>query len=104
LPGWGAKSASAVLAHYGHIEEIPAAARDWKVDVRGKDRLAASLHENLELAMLFRTLATLRPDAPISATVDELEWRGPRADFARVAERLEARDLQAQLRASGARS
>jgi hypothetical protein len=54
--------------------------------------------------MLFRTLATLRPDAPISATVDELEWRGPRADFARVAERLEARDLQAQLRASGARS
>ena len=104
LPGWGAKSASAVLAHYRHLEQIPPAARDWAVDVRGKDRLAASLREGLELALLFRKLATLRPDAPISASVDELEWRGPRADFARVAERLEARELQGQLRAAGAAS
>src|SRR5262245_9143891 len=52
LPGWGAKSASAVLAHYVHLERIPAAARDWTVDVRGKDRLATSLRENLDLAML----------------------------------------------------
>ena len=66
--------------------------------MRGKDRLAASLREGFELALLFRRLATLRADAPISASVDELEWRGPRADFARMAERLEARDLQRQLR------
>jgi hypothetical protein len=91
-----------VLAHYLHLEQIPAQARDWKVDVRGKDRLATALRENFELALLFRRLATLRPDAPISASVDELEWRGPRADFARVAERLEARDLEAQLRSGSA--
>jgi 5'-3' exonuclease len=93
LPGWGAKSASAVLARYLHLEAIPAAAGDWDVEVRGRDRLAASLRERRELALLFRTLATLRTDAPISASVDDLEWRGPRDDFARVAERLEVRDL-----------
>jgi len=104
LPGWGAKSASAVLAHYRHLEQIPAAARDWTVDVRGKDRLATSLREQIDLALLFRRLATLRDDAPICASVDDLEWRGPRDDFARVAERLEARDLQGQLRAAAAPS
>ncbi len=93
-----------MLAHYHHLEQIPKAARDWAVDVRGKDRLAASLGEGFELALLFRRLATLRPDAPISASVDELEWRGPRADFARVAERIEARELQSQLRAGRAAS
>jgi 5'-3' exonuclease len=93
VPGWGAKSAAAVLARYLHLEAIPPAARDWDVDVRGKDRLAASLREHRELAILFRTLATLRPDAPISASVDELEWLGPRPEFAALAERLEARDL-----------
>jgi 5'-3' exonuclease len=101
LPGWGAKSASAVLAHYGHLEQIPPMARDWKVDVRGKDRLATALRENFEAALLFRRLATLRPDAPVSASVDELEWKGPRDDFARIAERLEAHELHAQLRAGG---
>jgi 5'-3' exonuclease len=93
VTGWGAKSAAAVLARYQHIDSIPPAARDWDVDVRGKERLAASLREQRELALLFRTLATLRTDAPISASVDELEWSGPRASFPRIAERLEARDL-----------
>jgi len=102
LKGWGAKSTAAVLAHYRHLEAIPAAARDWKVDVRGRDRLAASLRDGFEAALLFRRLATLRPDAPICASVDDLQWRGPRADFARVAERLEARDLENQLRGAAA--
>ena len=93
IPGWGAKSAAAVLARYEHLERIPDAARDWDLDVRGKERLAAALRERRELALLFRTLATLRTDAAISASVDDLEWRGPRADFAAIAERLEARDL-----------
>jgi 5'-3' exonuclease len=104
LPGWGAKSASAVLARYGHLESIPAAARDWEVDVRGRDRLAQSLRDNRELAYLFRELATLRVDAPVSASVDELEWRGPRADFAAAAERLEARDLASGAAAASARA
>jgi 5'-3' exonuclease len=104
LPGWGAKSASAVLARYEHLERIPASARDWEVDVRGKDRLAQSLRENRELVLLFRELATLRTDAPISASVDELAWSGPREDFAAVAERIESRDVVDRAGAVASRS
>ena len=45
LPGWGAKSAAAVLARYGRIEAIPDDAADWDVAVRGAGRLAATLAE-----------------------------------------------------------
>src|SRR3954447_2664817 len=62
LAGWGAKSAAAVLARYGHLEEIPASERDWDVPVRGAARLAATLREGRQDAMLFRTLATLVTD------------------------------------------
>ena len=80
LPGWGAKSASAVLHRYGSIEAIPRSAGDWDVPVRGAGRLAAVLEEERERALLFRTLARLRTDAPVSASVDEMAWRGPRDD------------------------
>src|SRR6266508_2767694 len=63
LPGWGAKSAGAVLARYRHIEEVPPLGHQWDVQVRGATRLAATLHEQHELALHFRTLATLRTDA-----------------------------------------
>jgi hypothetical protein len=56
--------------------------------VRGAARLAAALEENRPLAMLFRTLATLRTDVPVFADVDELRWRGPTAGFEDVAQRL----------------
>jgi 5'-3' exonuclease len=94
LRGWGAASASAVLARYGHLDRIPALARDWQVSVRGAQRLAATLAEQRERALLFRHLATLRTDAPIGAGVDALRWRGPHADFATWAERLGAPLLQ----------
>jgi 5'-3' exonuclease len=88
LPGWGAASAAAVLARYGHLERIPAQAAEWDVPVRGAARLAATLVEQRERARLFRTLATLRVDAPIGVDVDGLRWTGPRADFAAWAARL----------------
>jgi len=88
LPGWGAKSASAVLARYGHLEEIPAAASAWTVPVRGAARLAAVLNEYRPQAFLFRDLATLRTNAPGFGSVDELEWTGPRADFEATCARL----------------
>jgi len=81
LPGWGAKSAAAVLARYGHIENIPDRAMDWAVDVRGAKRLAATLAAQRNDALLFRTLATLREDAPVAMSVDALEWQGPTAAF-----------------------
>jgi 5'-3' exonuclease len=88
LPGWGAASAAAVLARYGHLEQIPARAADWDMAVRGAARLAATLVEQGERARLFRTLATLRADAPIGTDVDALRWVGPRPGFAAWAARL----------------
>ena len=88
LPGWGTASASAVLARYGRLERIPAAASEWEVPLRGAARLAATLGEQRERALLFRTLATLRTDAPIGVDVDGLRWAGPRPGFAEWAARL----------------
>ena len=82
IPAWGAKSSSTLLAAYGHIEYIPLDAADWKVQVRGAERLAASLRDNREDALLYRHLATVRRDVPITETVADLEWKGvPRARF-----------------------
>jgi 5'-3' exonuclease len=90
LPGWGARSAATVLARYHHLEQIPKVAEQWDVPMRGAARLAATLAEQWERALLFRHLATLRADAPIAADVDALRWTGPRAEFAAWAERCGA--------------
>jgi 5'-3' exonuclease len=82
IPGFGAKSAAAVLAHYERIENIPGDAADWEVAVRGAQRLAANLAERREEALLYKRLATLAEDAPISRRLAELEWKGvPRGAF-----------------------
>jgi 5'-3' exonuclease len=78
VPRWGAKSASAVLARYGRLEAIPESERDWDVDVRGAAALGASLREHRADAELFRRLATLRTDAPLPETLEDLRWRGAR--------------------------
>jgi 5'-3' exonuclease len=82
IPGFGAKSAAAVLAHYERIENIPEDAADWEVAVRGAKRLAGNLAERREEALLYKRLATLAEDAPISLRLAELEWKGvPRGAF-----------------------
>jgi len=82
IPGFGAKSAATVLAHYERIEDIPDDAEKWEVAVRGAKRLAASLAERREEALLYKRLATLAEDAPISRRLAELEWKGvPRGAF-----------------------
>ncbi len=88
IAGWGEKASGAVLGRYKHLERIPPAATQWEVPVRGAARLAAALEENRPLALLFRTLATLRTDVPVFTTVDELRWRGPTPPFQAVAEQL----------------
>ena len=80
LPGWGAKSAAAVLGHYGHIEAIPDDARKWEVTVRSAATLAATLRQLRELALQFRVLATLRVDAEVGR-VDDWCWTGPAVGF-----------------------
>jgi 5'-3' exonuclease len=95
VPGWGAKSASAVLARYHHLDAIPRYAHEWDVDVRGANKLASALDENRDNAELFRVLATLRTDAPVG-TVDDWEWTGPDPELEGWADRLGADRLFAR--------
>ncbi|WP_426574791.1 5'-3' exonuclease [Aquihabitans sp. McL0605] len=93
LAGWGAKSAAAVLARYGHLEDIPPDPADWDVTVRGAAKLGATLREQFNDALLFRLIATIRTEAPTIENVDELRWTGPRPELAEVAARLDAGSL-----------
>jgi 5'-3' exonuclease len=77
VPRWGAKSAAALLARYERLEAIPADAAEWGVAVRGAAVLAASLAAHRAEAFLFRQLATLRTDVPLTESLDDLRWRGP---------------------------
>jgi 5'-3' exonuclease len=88
LPGWGAKSSSAVLARFGHLEEIPEDWRTWHVNVVNPARLAATLARERDRALLFRTLATLRTDIAVFDSVDALRWTGPTPEFQKFAARL----------------
>jgi len=93
LPGWGAKSAAAVLARYRHLEAIPQRSGDWDVSVRGAPVLAQTLVQQRERAFLFRDLATLRTTAVTFESVEHLRWRGPRPEFAATCARLEAPEI-----------
>ncbi|HVK75093.1 MAG TPA: 5'-3' exonuclease H3TH domain-containing protein [Kofleriaceae bacterium] len=89
LPRWGARSAAAVLARYRRLEDIPRDGK-WDVPVRGAAALAASLDAGWDEALIFRTLATLRTDSPIDASLEALTWRGPdRAALAALCDELE---------------
>jgi 5'-3' exonuclease len=89
IPGWGAKGAAAVLAVYGHLEDVPPRASAWEVPGVGGGRaasLAASLRDHWAEAMLYRDLARLRTaddGVPIrQRDPDELRWDGaPRAEW-----------------------
>ena len=79
IPGiarWGAKSTAAVLRRYGQLEEIPTWAHQWDVTVRGAGTLATNLAENAEAAALYKVLATLREDVPLTESLAQLEWKG----------------------------
>ena len=88
LPGWGERSAAAVLARYGAIEAIPASASQWALAVRGAERLAATLAERRDEALLYKRLATLREDAPIAESLADLAWRGPRPELRELCARI----------------
>ena len=80
IKGIGAKGAASLVTRYHEIESFPR-------EVLGDHRA---------LALLFKRLATLRTDAKLYASVDELEWRGPTAEFPSLCERLGAPDLIAR--------
>lgn len=89
LSGWGERSAAAVIGFYGHLQAIPRSAEEWKVKVRGADRLAKTLQGSFKLALLFRDLATLRTKEPKIRTPNQIRWRGPSLAFATVCKRLD---------------
>lgn len=97
IPGWGEKSAAAVLAVHGSLERIPAEPSAWAVKVRGADRLAATLRARHEDALLFKKLATLRTDAPVTESLDDLRWRGARPELRALCASLGLGDLAARV-------
>jgi len=90
LRGWGAKSTAAVLARFGHLENIPEDWHEWHVNAASPAALAKTLAEERDRAFLFRTLATLRTDVPVFETVDELKWNGPTERFAAIGAAFDA--------------
>jgi len=99
LPGWGAKSASTVLATYKHIENIPLDETQWAQDgvaVRGAAKLAATLRDQFDMALLFKKIATVVTDVDDDVkigNVDDWEWRGPTKDLGAIAKKLDMTDL-----------
>jgi 5'-3' exonuclease len=93
IAGWGEKAASQTLSRYLRLEDIPKDWRQWDPSIANARRLAASLLGSWEDALLFRTLATLRLDAPVFDTVDDLRWKGPRAGFEGLGRAMESPDL-----------
>jgi len=87
LPGWGAKSAAAVLDRWGHLEDIPLDPLTWDAGARSAAKLNATLREHYELALLFRRIATVETDAEVG-TVDDWRWTGPTPGFAEMARAL----------------
>jgi 5'-3' exonuclease len=80
IAGIGPKGAAGLIGRYGAIEEFPE-------EVLGDRR---------DLALLFKTLATLRTDATLFAEVEELEWRGPTGRFAARCAQMDASKLLAR--------
>jgi 5'-3' exonuclease len=95
LPGFGAKTAAALLAAFERLEAIPDDPRAWPATVRGAERLARTLAGSRELAVLYRTLTRLVTDVPLPESLEELAWRGvPEARFAEFCTRVGAGELR----------
>ncbi len=92
VPGFGEKTAAALLRVYGHLEEIPREG-EWKATVRGVPRLQESLRARFDDALLYKKLATLVTDVPLTESLEDLRFRGvPRAPFAAWCTKVGARE------------
>ena len=103
ISGFGAKSAAAILRRFGRIEEIPGDPAEWRAGLLNGGTLARRLSEQRDLALLFKKLATLRVDAPLFDSVDQLRWQGPTPSFAKFAESIEAPELVRRAELAAAR-
>ena len=92
ISGFGARTAATLLGRHRHLEDIPHDPAAWPAGLRNTATLSATLREHWNDALLFRDLATLRTDAPVFETVNDLKWRAPSVDFANLCEKLGAPD------------
>jgi 5'-3' exonuclease len=101
VPGFGKKTAGALLHEYGRLEDIPSNPAHWKPSLRGSESLAASLRAHWDEALLYRRLATLVRTVPLAESLTDLRWRGvPRPAFLAWCEAMRADE---SLRAQGLR-
>jgi 5'-3' exonuclease len=93
IRGFGEKTASALLAKFIHLEQIPTSPAMWPA-VRQAPRLAATLDAHRADALLYRRLATLRTDAPIGS-LEETRFLGvPRDRFFAFCGSVRSSDLR----------
>jgi 5'-3' exonuclease len=94
IPRWGKQSAAKILSACGGLEAIPETTAALPVKVRGADALLESLRGLRSEAALYKQLATLRTDVPLTETLDELRYRGAsRAAFEAICAEMEAERL-----------
>lgn len=98
IAGWGLKAATLVLSQYPHLEDIPRDWQAWHPSIKRARALCESLFSAWDDALLFRTLATLRLDAPVFDSVEDLRWKGPRPTFEETCKRIKAPDLLRRVR------
>lgn len=96
VAGWGEKASAQTLSRYGHLENIPRNWSAWDPSINSARRLSKSLFDSWDDALLFRTLATLRLDAPVFEVVDDIRWNGPRPEFETLSKAMGAPDLFAR--------
>ena len=102
--GWGAKAAAGTFSQYPHLEDIPKDWMKWDPSIRKARVLSESLFAAWDDALLFRTLATLRLDAPVFDTVEELRWKGPREGFEEYCANMNAAGLLKRVASAGSKS
>jgi len=94
IPGFGPKSVASLISHFGRLEEVPTDGDLWPDSIRSKTKLATTLHERRNEALLYRNLSILRIDVPLPDTLEDLTWLGARRrDVERVVQRLSSPDL-----------
>ncbi len=76
ITGFGKKTAAILVSAFGRLEDIPDDPATWPKNVRGAPALAGTLASRREEAMLYKLLATLRTDVPMTESFADMEWKG----------------------------
>jgi 5'-3' exonuclease len=93
VTGWGERAAAQTLSRYLHLEQIPEDWRHWDISISNARRLSQALFDSWDEALLFRTLATLRFDAPVFENLDDICWAGPRPNFEELCKGMSSPEL-----------